>query len=278
MTFVKEIEEIKETDEQSEEELFREAHKPPTDLIFDDGEPMESNRHRIAMNVLIESINHHFRERNDYFAGGNMFIYYSKKQVKNYDFRGPDFFVVLDVEYNPDRQGWVVWDENGRYPDIIVELMSPSTAKIDKTIKKDIYGRTFRTSDYFIFDPFESDSLQGWHLNLDNGYQELQVNEKGWLWSQKLQLWLGIWEGEINNVNTQWLRFYDSNENLVLLPYEAAQKQADIEKQRAETAQQRAETAEQRAETAEQRAETAEQKAARLAAKLRELGQDPDTI
>jgi hypothetical protein len=29
---------------------------PSTDLIFDDGEPMESNRHRIAMNVLIRSL------------------------------------------------------------------------------------------------------------------------------------------------------------------------------------------------------------------------------
>lgn len=28
---------------------------PPTDLIFDDGEPLESNRHRIAMNTLIRS-------------------------------------------------------------------------------------------------------------------------------------------------------------------------------------------------------------------------------
>ncbi|MEX0267904.1 hypothetical protein AB3R30_02060 [Leptolyngbyaceae cyanobacterium UHCC 1019] len=31
---------------------------PPTDLIFDDGEPLESNRHRIAMNVLIRSVKH----------------------------------------------------------------------------------------------------------------------------------------------------------------------------------------------------------------------------
>ncbi len=28
---------------------------PPTDLIFDDEEPLKSNRHRIAMNVLIDS-------------------------------------------------------------------------------------------------------------------------------------------------------------------------------------------------------------------------------
>ncbi|MBD2682817.1 MULTISPECIES: hypothetical protein [Nostoc] len=29
---------------------------PPTDLIFDDGELLELNRHRIAMNVLIRSL------------------------------------------------------------------------------------------------------------------------------------------------------------------------------------------------------------------------------
>ena len=28
----------------------------PTDLIFDDGEPLETNRHRIAMNTLIRSL------------------------------------------------------------------------------------------------------------------------------------------------------------------------------------------------------------------------------
>lgn len=47
---------------------------PPTDLIFDDGEPLESSRHRVAINALIRSIRHHFAERNDYFVGGNMFF------------------------------------------------------------------------------------------------------------------------------------------------------------------------------------------------------------
>jgi len=36
------------------------------------------------------------------------------------------------------RQGWVVW-ENGRYPDVIVELMSPTTAEIDTGAKKELY-------------------------------------------------------------------------------------------------------------------------------------------
>ena len=33
-----------------------EVPAPPTDLIFDDGETLETNRHRIAMNVLIRSL------------------------------------------------------------------------------------------------------------------------------------------------------------------------------------------------------------------------------
>ena len=138
---------------------------PPTDLIFDDGEPMESNRHRIAMNVLIRSINQAFANRDDFFAGGNMFIYYSSTQARNRDFKGPDFFVVLDVDGTRERQGWVVWEENGRYPDVIVELMSPSTAEADTGVKKNIYEQIFRTPDYYVFNPFDPDSLQGWHLD-----------------------------------------------------------------------------------------------------------------
>jgi Uma2 family endonuclease len=130
-----------------------ESHKPPTDLIFDDGEPLESNRHRIAMNILIRSLQQAWADRNDYFTGGNMFIYYSSTQVRNRDFRGPDFFAVLNVDGNNSRLGWVVWEENGRYPDVIVELMSPSTAAIDKGIKKNLYEQTFHTSDYFVYDP-----------------------------------------------------------------------------------------------------------------------------
>jgi hypothetical protein len=52
---------------------------PPTNLIFDDGEPLETNRHRIAMNALIRSMLVAMANRRDYFVGGNMFIYYSSR-------------------------------------------------------------------------------------------------------------------------------------------------------------------------------------------------------
>lgn len=131
--------------------------EPPTDLVFDDGEPLETNRHRIAMNVLIDSLLQAFQDRTDFFTGGNMFVYYSRNQAMNRDFRGPDFFAVLDVDGSRSRQGWVVWEEDGRYPDVIVELMSPSTARIDKNEKKNLYERTFHTLDYYVYNPFDPD-------------------------------------------------------------------------------------------------------------------------
>lgn len=207
------------------EMLDWEPPMPPTDLIFDDGEPLETNRHRIAMNTLIRSLQQAWRDRTDYFCGGNMFVYYSSQQAMNRDFRGPDFFTVLDIDGSYPRQGWVVWQEGGRYPDVIVELMSSSTANVDTGVKKDLYERVFRTRDYFVFDPFNPNSLTGWRLDANFRYQPIVPNEQGWLWSQTLGFWLGTWEGTIDREPAVWLRFYDEAGNLVPLPEEAAQQQ-----------------------------------------------------
>ena len=235
---------------------------PPTDLIFDDGEPLETNRHRTAMNVLIRSWQQGNTERNDFFVGGNMFIYYSSTQAKNQDFRGPDFFVVLDIDGSYSREGWVVWEEEGRYPDVIVELLSASTAAVDKGIKKQLYERVFKTRDYFVFHPFDRSSLEGWHLNGSQTYQPLEKDSRGWLWCESLSLWLGVWEGTVERQTTFWLRFYDTEGNLVLLPEEAAEQNAEAERLNAEAERLNAEAERQKADAAEQRADVAEQRGA----------------
>lgn len=230
--------------------------EPPTDLIFDDGVPLESNRHRIAMNVLIDSALTALHGQIDSFVGGNMFVYYSREQAMNRDFKGPDFFVALEVDGSRERKGWVVWEEQGRYPDVIIELMSPSTAKVDLNEKKRLYERTFRTAEYYVCDPFDVATLQGWHLDASQRYQEIVKNDQGWLWCQTLGLWLGSWEGQLRREpatgTCAWLRFFDRQGTVVLLPEEMAQQ----EKQRADQEKQRAD---------------------RLAARLRELGEDPDS-
>jgi Uma2 family endonuclease len=263
---------------------------PPTDLIFDDGESLETNQHRVAMNVLIRSYQQYRAEQTDFYVGGNMFIYYSSTQVKNRDFRGPDFFVVLDVDGERKRLGWVVWEEEGRYPDVIVELMSPSTTNVDLGVKKDLYDQVFKTQDYFVYNPFDANSLLGWHRS--DTYRAIIPDERGWLWCEKLGLWLGTWQGTIDRETLSWLRFYDSTGALVLLPEEVAQQRAEVEAQqaeaskimaeseslRAESESLRAESESLRAESESLRAESESLRADRLAARLRELGEDPDLL
>ncbi|MEM7555337.1 MAG: Uma2 family endonuclease, partial [Cyanobacteria bacterium P01_A01_bin.84] len=93
-----------------------------------------------------------------------------------------------------------------------------------------------RTPEYFWFDP-DSLELAGFLL-LGGSYQPIETNEKGWLWSQQLELYLGVREKN--------LRFFTSEGELVPTPEEVARKES--------------------------------QRTERLAAKLRELGVDPDSL
>ncbi|MBP0020021.1 MAG: Uma2 family endonuclease [Cyanobacteria bacterium SBLK] len=254
---------------------------PPSDLPYDDGEPLESNRHRIAMNVLIDSLHQIYQGRDDYYAGGNMFIYYSARQARNRDFRGPDFFAVLNVDGTRERRSWMVWEEEGRYPDVIVELMSPSTASVDTTTKKDLYERTFRTPDYFVYNPFDPESLQGWHLESDRVYHALSPNDRGWLWCETLGLWLGTRAGTLTKENATWLRFFDRDGNLILLPQEVArveQERANREQERANREQERANREQERANREQDEKEQTQTELQELRDRLIAMGLDPDNL
>ncbi|MCP4350592.1 MAG: Uma2 family endonuclease [Desulfobacterales bacterium] len=107
------------------------------DLPAEDGIPLETNWHRIEMNLLIDSVHYLWQDRSDYFAGGNMFIYFSLQQVRNKDYRGPDFFVVKGTDIARPRDSWILWEEGGQYPNVIVELASPFTMGLKKSLLPD---------------------------------------------------------------------------------------------------------------------------------------------
>ncbi len=235
---------------------------PPGDL-YSDEPPMETEFHLRQMILLLQCLEAWWRGRQNFYACGNMTIYYSPRQLKSEHFRGPDFFVVLGTNRKP-RKSWVVWEEGGQYPNLIIEILSDSTANTDRGLKKQIYQNIFRTPEYFWFDP-STQEFKGFQL-LAGVYQDLQPDSRGWLWSQQLELYLGVYESK--------LRFFTPDGELILNPEEAALQEI----QRAEQEKQRAEQEKQRAEQEKQRAEQAEQQAARLAAKLRELGIDPSQV
>lgn len=180
---------------------------PKIELLETDGDKLESEWHRIVINLLLECLHNHMRGREDYYANGDSFIYFSEAQARNLDYRGPDFFFVKNVERRI-RKYWCVWQEEGRYPNAIIELASPSTIRVDRTVKKNIYEQTFRTPEYFLYDP-DTERLDGWRLDDHGVYRALILDERGWLWSEQMQLWLGVWTGTTRGYSERWLRFFD---------------------------------------------------------------------
>src|SRR4051794_33277322 len=60
-----------------------------TDLLPDsDGEPLETPWHAAATALLKEVLYWHWRNRDDFFVGGNMFVYYSLDRLLKPQFRG----------------------------------------------------------------------------------------------------------------------------------------------------------------------------------------------
>ncbi|MEI6331098.1 MAG: Uma2 family endonuclease [Pseudanabaena sp. ELA645] len=215
-------------------------------LPYDDGETMETQRHKMQMDLLIEGLDPWLEQREDGYVGGNMFIYFSQAQLKNQDFKGPDFFAVTGVS-KKERKSWVVWEEE-KAPDVVLELLSPSTANFDKTEKKQIYQDKMRVSEYFWYDPFNSEDFAGFFLN-SGVYQPLVFNQQGWLISRSLGLALVRWSGKYRGVTTVWLRWAALSGEVLLTGHELAEQEC-------------------------KRAEQECKRADRLAEKLRSLGVD----
>jgi Uma2 family endonuclease len=210
----------------------------PLGDLWSDEPPLESDLHRRQIDLLIRLLEYYWRDQTDFYVSGNLTVYYSPNQRKSEDFRGPDFFAVLGAE-KKDRRSWVVWHEGGKYPNIIVELLSDSTALVDRGLKKQLYQDIFRTPDYFWFDP-ASLEFRGFTLH-SGAYEAIEPNELGWLWSQQLGLYLGVRDNQ--------LRFFTSENQLVLLPEEALSQTVDEERRRAD----------------------------RLAEQIRQLGMEPES-
>jgi hypothetical protein len=147
---------------------------------------------------------------------------------------------------------------------VIVEILSDSTANIDRNKKKILYQNTFRTPNYFWFDP-NTLELQGFRL-IAGQYQAIPTNENGYLWSEQLELYLGIFESK--------LRYFTVDGQLVPTPQEAELEQRQAKEQILLEREQERQAKEQAILEKEQAILEKE----KFAQKLRELGIDPETI
>lgn len=250
---------------------------PPTqeELPCEDGIPMETQRHKLQMDLLIDTLDHWLAEQGEGYVNGNMFVYYSLAQTRGLYFRGPDVFVVLSVSREP-RRSWVIWQEE-KGPDLIIELLSESTAAADKGEKKRVYQDQMRVPEYFRFDPFNPADRAGFAL-IGGRYEPLPTDADGNLWSARLGLKLTLWSGRYLSVDGTWLRWTMPDGTLLPTWAEAERAHAQAERQRAESALQSAATERARADAAlhsaateRARADAEQARAERLAAEVAQL-------
>jgi len=113
-----------------------------------DGKPMADNERNqremidtmFALRQLVEPLGHH--------VGGNLIIYYNP--ANGLDHLSPDVFVALDRDAGL-RESWKTWLE-GKFPEVAVEIASPSTEGRDIGEKLDRYG-ALGAREYYIHDP-----------------------------------------------------------------------------------------------------------------------------
>lgn len=204
-----------------------------------DGEPVvETYAHLYALLVTLEVLKQYLEGRQATVLA-NQFLYYAQGFPRLRV--APDVMVIFDVAPG-GRDNYKVWEE-GQVPAVIFEMTSESTREQDKILKKTLYEQ-LGVHEYWLFDPkgeWIPERLQGYRLQGEM-YQAIADG-----YSEPLQLQLVV--------EDQLIGFYrqDTGEKL-LMPTELAQALRQTE--------------------AELEAER--QRAERLAARLRELGVDPE--
>lgn len=162
-----------------------------------DGKPMaETDVHRDLMIALLHALKEYFREAPQVYVSGNIFIYYLDENGERQSV-SPDIFVVFGVE-KKDRRIYKL-EEEGKAPQVVIELTSSSTKAEDLVLKHYIYAN-LGVQEYFLFDPYGETirpALRGFRL--EGGEYEPMTGIS--LYSEVLGLELRVEEGQLRLYN-----------------------------------------------------------------------------
>ena len=237
-----------------------------------DDMPMPDNDFQMTpITESLMTLRHQFRHRSDVYVAANMFVYY--RMNDNRTRVAPDVYVVIGAAHKEPRASWLVWRE-GKAPDFVLEIASPSTWRYDVREKRRIYAE-MGVTEYWRFDAagrFFTPVLVGERL-VDGEYQPIEVatDNDGILRGRSAVLALdicilpGLLLRFYDPEREQWLHTLEEEaaarqeEAAARQEAEAAQRQAEAAQQQEAAARQEAEASRQQAETARQQAETARQ-------------------
>jgi len=235
------------------------------ELPCSDDTPVDNEDQNLLPNYLLFLLQEIWAERHDWFFAVDMGLYHETGANP----RVPvvrDAFLSLGVErkkQGKSRLSYVMWEENGIPPIMALEMVS-HTPGGEYERKREIY-RKLGVLYYAIYNPeyWRRDEHEPFEVyKLVNENYQLQINGSDGepFWMPEIDLGLGRRELNFGGICQEGLSWFDSQG----LPYLSG----------TELARQ----ARQRQQLAEQQWQQAEQEKARLAAKLRELGVDPDSF
>jgi Uma2 family endonuclease len=191
----------------------------------------------------------------EYCIGQDLGIYWRIIDPPERGAEAPDWFYVPNVPATLKgltRRSYVLWQEYIS-PLIALEFVSGNgEQERDKTSWKGkfwIYEQVIKPAFYGIYEASKA-SLEMYEL-IGGNYELLSPNERGHYPIKHLNVEIGLWQGEYQNVELPWLRWWDLDGNLLL-------------------------DGDARAEQERERAEQERQKSDRLVAQLRALGIEPE--
>ncbi len=217
------------------------------DLPDSDDTPVDNQLQHLIPGLLESILALIWSEKMDWFFGVDMGIYYDPYQPAIV----PDGFLSIGVPRIIDsdlRLSYVLWEEQ-KLPLMVLEVVS-QTRRGEYTDKKLEYAQ-LGILYYAIYNPLRKRKARLEVYKLVAGQYQLLPGEPVWL--SEINLGIGRGEGTYQGINREWLYWYDAQGNRYLTP-------------------------EERILTAEKETLAAKQKAAKLAAKLKSLGIDPENI
>ena len=128
-----------------------------------DGRAFDSDIHRELVSDLIRTLKGRFAGDPQVYVSGWLMVFPFRGNKRRYV--DPDVFVVKGVE-DRLRDNYLGWEE-GRGPDVVIELTSSRTRWRDTERKFRIYRDVLKVPEYFLFDPLDhylESWLQGYRL------------------------------------------------------------------------------------------------------------------
>jgi Uma2 family endonuclease len=214
---------------------------PSSDELPDsDDIPVDNETQNLIPNVLLFLLNSIWKTRQDWFFGVDMGVYHTTGAHPRVPVV-PDAFLSLGVDRRKGgrpRRSYVVWEEEGVVPILMLEIVSWSPGgEYDE--KFDTY-QTLGVLYYVVYNPgyWQRDGHQPFEIyKLIQGEYQLQLGEPFWM--PEVGLGIGRFQGVSGGLQQEMLGWFDGQGNRYL---------------------------------------TAEERAERLAQRLRALGEDPEQI